>query len=197
MGKIVYKIRDNLYLNITNRCTDNCTFCVRNYTDYVKGYSLRLKEEPTVKEILDSIGDPKFYKEIVFCGYGEPTLRLDVVRDVSRALKEKGAYIRLVTNGHGDLINKQPIAPLLSGLIDAVSVSLNVHSKESYFQICKPEFGEGTFDRVKEFILSCKKFVPKVEITCIEMPGVDIQECKKIAEELGVGFRLRRLDVVG
>ncbi len=197
MGEIAYRIHDNLYLNITNRCTDNCTFCVRNYTDYVKGYNLRLEQEPTLQEILDSIDDPKNYKEIVFCGYGEPTLRLDVVLAVARILKEKGGCIRLVTNGHGDLINNRPIAPSFSGLIDAVSVSLNVHSKESYFQICRPIFGNGTFDRVKEFIIECKKYVPKVEITYIDMPDVDIKECETIAEELGVGFRFRKLDVVG
>lgn len=197
MGEIAYKIRNNLYLNITNRCTDDCTFCVRNYTDYVKGHNLKLEREPTAQEILSSIDDPKNYKEIVFCGYGEPTLRLDVVLEVALVLKQKGAYIRLVTNGHGNLINNRSISCLFSGLIDAVSVSLNVDSKEKYFDICRPNFGLDTFDKVLEFILECKKYVPKIEITCIQMQGVDIEQCKRIAKELGVDFRLRKLDVVG
>ena len=130
--EIAYQIRDSLYLNITNRCTDNCTFCVRGWTNYVKGHNLRLENEPEADEILKEVGDPSKYKEIVFCGYGEPTIRLDLLLNVSKKLKEKGAYIRLNTNGHGNLIHNGSIVGKLVGLIDEVSVSLNVDTKARY-----------------------------------------------------------------
>lgn len=194
---IAYQIRDSLYLNITNRCTDNCTFCVRNFTDFVKGHNLKLKKEPTLQEILDAAGDPARYKEIVFCGYGEPTLRLDVILEVSKKLKEKSAHIRLNTNGHGNLINKRSIVNQLAACMDEASVSLNVDTKENYNKICRPQFGPDTFDKVLEFVKECKNNGIKTSITCIEMPGVDIDKCKKIAQNLGVGFRQRQLNVVG
>ena len=106
-GKITYPIRDSLYLNLTNRCTSSCVFCVRYYTDFVKGHNLRLKKEPGAKELIDAIGDPKRYKEIVFCGYGEPLIRLDVVKEVAKAVKKKGGSVRVDTNGHGNLIHKK------------------------------------------------------------------------------------------
>ncbi len=138
-SKIAYEIRDSLYLNITNNCTNLCDFCIRNQTPFVKGHNLKLTREPSVEEILKAIGEPKRYKEIVFCGYGEPTIRLDVIKEISKELKEKGAKIRLVTNGHGDLINLRPIVKGLAGLVDKVSVSLNVDAKDKYNKICKPK----------------------------------------------------------
>ena len=195
---IAYHIRDSLYLNITNRCTNSCTFCVRLYSDFVKGYNLRLKREPTVEEIIDAVGNPKKFREIVFCGYGEPLLRLDAVLEVSRRLKQKGAYIRLNTNGQGNLIHNRSIAGELVGLIDEVSVSLNAESLDKYNQICHPKFGREAFSKIKEFILECKRLIGKVSVTCIDLPEVDIRECERIArEELGVGFRVRKLGIVG
>jgi TatD DNase family protein len=196
-NNIVYEIRDSLYLNITNRCTDNCTFCVRNFTDFVKGHNLRIDFEPSGKEIIEAVGDPLRYKEVVFCGYGEPFLRLDVILEVSRALKQKGAYIRVNTNGHGSLIHNRPVASELAGLVDEVCVSLNAESPEKYFNICKPKFGPGTFNSVKEFIRECKSVIPKVSITYIDLEGVDIKKCEALAGELGVGFRKRHINIVG
>ncbi|MDP3786349.1 MAG: YchF/TatD family DNA exonuclease [Candidatus Omnitrophota bacterium] len=195
---IVYPIRKSLYINITNRCTDDCVFCVRNATDYVMGYNLRLEEEPTAKEVIDAVGDPSRYDEIVFCGYGEPTLRLDCVIEVAKALKAKGAKIRLTTNGHGNLIHKRPIVGDLAGLIDRVSVSLNATSSETYNRICRPSFGPRTFDEIKKFIIECREKLPEVEVTCVEMEGVDIKECERLVTgELKVKFRPRRYNVVG
>jgi TatD DNase family protein len=171
---------------------------VRNFTDFVKGHNLRLEREPTADELIKAVGDPKQYKQIVFCGYGEPTLRLDTIIEVSKALKQKCANIRIVTNGHGNLINKCDITEKLKGLIDELSISLDVDTKEKYNKICKPDFGPDTFDKIKEFVLSAKKRIPKIEITCLDMEGVDIDKCRKIAEEeIGVGFRLRTYNEVG
>lgn len=195
---IVYNIRDSLYINVANTCTDACTFCVREFTDYVKGHNLRLKKDPTINEVLDAIGEPKIYKEIVFCGYGEPTLRLDFILATAKALKEKGAKgIRLITNGHGNLINKRSIIKELSNYIDAISISLHVDTKEKYNKICRPVFGEDTFNKVLEFVKECKDIIPKVELTFLEMPEVDIDSCKKLAKDLGVDYRIRKLGVVG
>jgi len=196
-SKIAYEIRNSLYLNITNRCTGDCDFCVRSKTPYVKGHNLKLNEEPSAEEILKSIGDAKRYRETVFCGYGEPTLRLDVIKEVSKGLKKRGAKVRLVTNGHGDLINSRPIAAELKGLVDMVSVSLNVDREEKYSEICKPQFGPGTYKHVLEFIRACVENGIETEVTCLDLAGVDAKRCEDIAKSLGAHFRLRKLGVVG
>ncbi|MDD5072829.1 MAG: YchF/TatD family DNA exonuclease [Candidatus Omnitrophica bacterium] len=197
-SSITYKIRDSLYINLTNRCTSDCEFCVTKTTDFVMGHNLRLKGEPSAKEIIEAVGDPKRYDEIVFCGYGEPTLRLDCMIEVAKALKKKGARFRLTTNGHGNLINKRSIAGDLAGLIDRVSVSLNAPDKDAYNKICRPAFGPETFGEVKKFIVECREKLPEVEVTCVDQEGVDMRECERVAtEELKVKFRPRRLNVVG
>jgi len=197
-GAIVYPIRRSLYINLTNRCTDDCVFCVRNTTEYVMGYNLRLGREPTAQEIIEAVGDPTAYEEIVFCGYGEPTLRLDCMIEVARALKKKGARIRLTTNGHRNLIHNRPIVGDLVGLIDKVSVSLNAPSAEVYSKVCRPSFGLRAFGEIKKFIIECRERLPEVEVTCIDMEGIDIKECERIVrEELKVQFRPRRYNVVG
>jgi TatD DNase family protein len=196
-GRISYPIRNSLYLNITNRCTAACTFCVRYHTDFVKGHNLRLAVEPAADEVIRDIGDPTRYAEIVFCGYGEPLLRLDVVKAVSAEVKRRGGRVRIDTNGHANLIHKRNVLPELAGLVDAVSVSLNAQSAELYEKLSQPKFGPGTYDAVKEFIGEAKKHIPDVTATVVSAPGVDIEACRKIAEELGVKFRVREYDVVG
>jgi TatD DNase family protein len=196
-SRIAYRIRDSLYLNITNRCTNNCYFCIRTKDDFVKGHNLKLDREPVMDEILKAIGDPKKYKEIVFCGYGEPTTRLDVVKGVAKNLKAKGAAIRLVTNGHGDLINGRPIVKELVGLIDKASVSLNTDNEDEYNKICKPKFGSPTYKAVLKFIKDCMESGIETEVTCLNLPGVDIEGCKAAAAALGASFRQRTYGVTG
>jgi TatD DNase family protein len=196
-GQITYPIRNSLYLNITNRCTAACTFCVRYHTDFVKGHNLRLGEEPTADELIKEIGDPMRYAEIVFCGYGEPLLRLDTVKAVAAAVKQKGGRVRIDTNGHGNLVHKRNILPELAGLVDAVSVSLNAQNAESYFKISQPKFGVETYDAVKDFIREAKKYIPDVTATVVSAPGIDVDACRTIAEELGARFRVREYNVVG
>jgi TatD DNase family protein len=148
-GQITYPIRNSLYLNITNRCTSACTFCVRYYTDFVKGHNLRLREEPTAAQLIKEIGDPKRYDEIVFCGYGEPLLRLDVVKAVAAEVKKRGGKVRIDTNGHANLIHKRNVLPELAGLVDAVSVSLNAQNAEVYGKLSQPQFGATAYEAVK------------------------------------------------
>jgi TatD DNase family protein len=198
MSKVAYQIRDSLYLNITNECTNNCYFCVRAQTAFVKGHNLKLDKEPTIDEILKAIGpDPEKYREIVFCGYGEPMTRLDVVKEVARWVKGHGARVRLVTNGHGDLINKRSIAKELVGLIDKVSVSLNTDNEKLYNKICKPEFGTSTHSAVLKFTRDCVENHIETEITCLNLPEIDMGSCKAVAAALGASFRQRMYGVTG
>jgi TatD DNase family protein len=196
-GKITYPIRNSLYLNITNRCTAACTFCVRYFTDYVKGHNLRLQDEPSAGELITEIGDPTRYDEVVFCGFGEPLLRLDVVKAVAAEVKRKGGKVRVDTNGHGNLIHKRNILPDLQGLVDAVSVSLNAQNAELYEKISQPKFGPGTYDAVQDFIREATRHIPDVTATVVTVPGVDVEACRRIAAELGAKLRVREYNVVG
>lgn len=195
-GEIAYKIRDTLYLNITNRCTNRCGFCIRFHSDYVKGHNLRLSHEPAEEELKQVIGDPSRHKEIVFCGYGEPLLRFDLVKNLAAWIKQSGGRVRINTNGHGNLINSRNIVPELQGLVDSISISLDAQDEETYDRICRPAY-KNAYHGVMEFISESKKYIPNVQVTVVNLEGVDVERCKKTAEEMGVRFRVRKLDVVG
>jgi TatD DNase family protein len=195
-SEVAYRIRDSLYLNVTNRCTSKCTFCVRFHTDFVKGHNLRLEHEPAEEELKNAIEDPTKYKEIVFCGYGEPLLRLDVVKSVASWVKEKGGKVRINTNGHGNLIHKRNILPELQGLVDSISISLDAQDEETYQSICKPAF-KNAFNEVVNFIKEAKKYIADVTATVVTAEGVDVDKCREITDSLGVKLRVRRLDIVG
>jgi len=200
-GTVSYKIRNSLYLNLTQRCTANCTFCTRLTKPVVQGYNLELKREPTTEEVWQSIDNVKNYDEIVFCGFGEPTLRLDVVKEVAQKIKNAGGRVRLNTNGHGNVINKRNILPELSGLIDEISVSLNTDTSEAYDEICQPlpMFRNGIYDKIKEFITEAKKYIPEVQATIVtHQKDVDEAQCETIVnKEFGVKYRARRYNIVG
>jgi TatD DNase family protein len=196
VGEIAYKIRDSLYLNITNRCTNDCSFCVRFHTDYVKGHNLRLSREPDEDELKATIGDPTQYREVVFCGYGEPLLKLDLVKNVTRWIKQHNGMVRINTNGHGNLINGRNILPELKGIVDTISVSLDAHDEETYNRICRPTY-KNAFTEVIEFIRESKNYIPHVEATVVELKGVDTEKCRKLTDELGVRLRVRKLHRVG
>ncbi|HWR57943.1 MAG TPA: TatD family hydrolase [Thermodesulfovibrionales bacterium] len=195
-GEIAYRIRDSLYLNVTNRCTNKCSFCVRFHKDFVKGHKLRLAHEPSEDELKGAIGDPSRYREIVFCGYGEPLLRLNTVKNIARWIKNGGGSVRINTNGHGNLIHKRNILPELRGIVDSLSVSLDAHDRETYDRICGPSF-ENAFREVVTFIEDAKGYIPDVQATVVEMDGVDIEKCRELAGSLGVPLRVRKLNVVG
>lgn len=194
--EIAYKIRESLYLNITNRCTSRCTFCAKFHSDYVKGHNLKLTAEPTEQELRSAIGDPAKYKEIVFCGYGEPLVRLDLVKSLAAWIKSQGGRVRINTNGHGNAINKRDVLPELDGLVDSVSISLNAHDAETYNRICQPAFKDA-YSAVLEFIKEAKKHIPDVQVTVVTAEGVDVKRCEDISAELGVKLRVRKLDDVG
>lgn len=195
-GAIAYRIRDSLYLNITNRCTNRCGFCVRFHTSFVKGHNLHLESEPSAKEVINAIGDPSPYKEVVFCGLGEPLMRLDLIIEVSKWLKSRGSRVRINTNGHGNMIYSRNILPELEGLVDSMSISLDAEEKEKYEEVCKPDFKD-SFEGVISFIKEAKKHIPEVNVTVVTLPTIDVEKCKKIAKDLGVGIRIRSYNVVG
>lgn len=207
-GRIAYAIRNSLYLNLTNACTDRCVFCALSVEEFwkgegtspfVKGHHLRMARDPTAEEILQAVGDPSRYDEVVFCGYGEPVIRLKELLEVGRWLKGKGAKrIRLDTNGHGNLIHKRSIAPELKDVVDEISVSLNTPTAEQYLEVCRPAFGLATYDSIKIFIRECRDAGMRVTATVVTMPGIDVEACRKVAEEeLRVSFRARTYDDVG
>lgn len=193
---IAYKIRDSLYLNITNRCTNKCSFCVKFHSDYVKGHKLKLDHEPTEEEIMEAIGNPSDYKEVVFCGYGEPLYRLEVVKKIAGWIKEHNGQVRINTNGHANLIHKRNITPELKGIVDRLSVSLDAHDQETYNRICRPVY-KNSFNDVIDFIRKAKEAIPEVQATVVEIEGVDIEKCRQITDILGVVLRVRRFNVVG
>ena len=195
---IAYELHDNCYLNITWRCTLRCKFCPKFNGEWtIQGYDLRLHHEPDVEEILHAVGDVSRYQEVVFCGLGEPTMRLGTIVEVASALKQQGAKIRINTDGLANLVYGKDITPKLKGLIDTVSVSMNAQNEEIYEEHCRPGL-PGAYPAMLDFTRKVKAQVPHVVMTAIDgLPGVDIQACKDIAAQLGVEFRTRHIDVVG
>ena len=194
---IVYKIRNSLYINMTNRCPNRCIFCPRSEDPNVRGHNLGIKTEPDEMEIIQAVGDPSRYDEVVFCGFGEPLLRLPQVKEVARLLKGKGARIRLNTNGLGSLLWKRDIVPELSGLIDVFSISLNAHTNEQYQALCQPSFGAEAFPALLEFVRSCVRESVQTVCTVVSHPDVNIGACEELARSLGAEFRVRKYHVVG
>ncbi|NLC23004.1 MAG: radical SAM protein [Oxalobacter sp.] len=195
---IGYTIRNNRYLNVTNRCSLRCRFCPKFNGEWsVREYNMRLRYEPTVEELIEAAGNPADYDEIVFCGMGETTMRLDVLLEVARALREKGARLRLNTSGVANIVHGRDVAPELARYIQSMSVSLNAQNEEVYNRHCNPKL-PGTYASMLEFIKSAKAAGADVTVTAVDgLPGVDIAACAGIAKELGVKFRRRVLDDLG
>jgi TatD DNase family protein len=194
-GEIVYEYKQALYINLTSRCNNRCTFCEK-MPDYRLGdvyQYLDPDEEPSVDEVLAAIPEPARYPEIVFCGFGEPTLRWSDLLVIARELKRRGAKrIRLNTNGLGSLVHRRSIAPDMYGVLDAVSVSLNAPDADSYNTLCRPSAGSVAFPAILAFIKEVKQYVPDVTVSAVRGTAVDLAATQHLAEDqLGVRFRLR------
>jgi TatD DNase family protein len=164
----------------------------------VKGHELQLDHDPSVEEVKRAIGDPTRYAEIVFCGYGEPLLRLDLIKEISRWLKDRGVKVRINSDGQANLVHGRNILPELEGLVDAISISLNAPSQEDYQRLCQSKYGaEKSYQAVKDFIAQAGQYIPEVIATAVTYPGIDIVACEKVAAELGVPFRAREYNEVG
>ncbi len=196
-AKIAYNIRNSLYLNITNRCSNRCTFCPKFDDFTVKGHNLMLNSEPTFEEVMAAIGQPEGIDEVVFCGYGEPLLRLDLVKRVAGVLKQRGYCIRINTDGQANLVHGHDILPELAGLVDTASVSLNAPDAATYSRLCNTPFGESGFTGVCDFIRAASAHIPQVVTTAVTIPGIDIEACRSLAASLGAEFRVREYTEVG
>ncbi len=192
---ITYEVGSGLYVNSTNRCSNACTFCVRSTVEAYYG-DLWLRREPTVDEICDSIfaRDLTKYTELVFCGYGEPTERIDDILEVARRFKERSDLpIRINTNGQGSMIAGYDITPRLAGLIDVLSISLNTADAKSYQAICRSRFGEAAYQGLLDFAKAATRYVPKVILSVVDttIPSEEIEACREIAASCGVTLRVR------
>jgi len=201
--KYVYAIRDALYVNLTNRCSNACTFCPRTKGRYVvKGHDLALTREPEAREVVAAIeksidtagGRPR---EIVFCGFGEPTLRLEVLEEVARAARGMGLAVRVNTNGQAAQIHGRDVLPELGELVDAFSVSLNAATATDYAHLCRPETGEAAFGAVRAFVRRARELGFDVSVTAVDVPGLDRTGLQRLADSLGVPLRIRGWNVVG
>lgn len=194
---ILYKVYNNLYVNLTNRCPCACTFCLRQTRDYMDDSgTLWLKKEPTVEEVIDEFKkyDLSQYKEIVFCGFGEPTEALDVLLPVAKYLKVHYPNpIRINTNGLGNLIYDRDITPEFEGLIDTISISLNTPDAKEYHKIVRSKFGEKAFDSMLDFAEKCTKHIPNVVMTTVAttITPQEEEQCQKICSDLNVTYRIR------
>lgn len=196
MADIVYTYENSVYMNITNRCPCSCVFCIRSNGDGLgSAESLRLKKDPTLDEIKAEIDEFDFssYDEVVFCGYGEPTQAIDNLIAAAKYLKEKhGLKIRLNTNGLSDLINGRETAKELGEVVDSISISLNAPNAERYQEVSRSKFGEAAFSALLKFAEDCKKYIPKIKFTVVDVISEEeIAECEKIAEKMQIPLRVR------
>lgn len=195
--EILYKVHNNLYINLTNRCPYSCTFCLRQKMDKVgESDTLWLLREPTAEEVIEEFKkwDVDSFHEIVFCGFGEPTEAFDVLKKVAEFIKSKyNKPIRLNTNGIGSLINKRNIAPELKGLIDTVSISLNNPDPEEYAKLVRSKYGVKSFQEMIDFAKECKKYVPNVVMSTVDttISHEEEKKCKEICDKIGAEYRIR------
>ena len=197
----VYPIRRSLYVNVTNECSNRCRFCPRSGGELVvKGHDLRLAREPSAGDVLKALRDARVedYDEVVFCGFGEPTLRLEDIRKVGKEVRARWKKkVRLDTNGQGSVLAGRDIVPDLAEFVDAVSVSLNAPDAAAYERLCRPTI-PNAFEAVCAFIRRAREMIPEVRATAVAVPGLDLEAVRRLAEEdLGVAFHVRAYNVVG
>ena len=195
--EILYKVHNNLYVNMTNKCPYSCTFCLRQTMDRIgESDRLWLEREPSVEEVCQEFD--KFnmneFEEVVFCGFGEPTERFDDLIKVAKFVKEKfNKKTRINTNGVGSLINKRDITPEMEGLIDTISISLNNPHKDEYLALVRSKFGEKSFDEMISFAKECTRYIPNVVLTTVDttISHEEEAECQKLCDEIGAAYRIR------
>lgn len=196
--KLVYTIGENLYVNLTDRCTLACEFCPKIQGSMkVHEYDLLLSQRHSAEEYIAQIKDPSQYKEIVFCGFGEPTLRIKELLIIARYCKKSAVAVRVNTDGLGNLVNKRNILPDLAECVDALSVSMNAQNEEVYDRHCVPAL-KGSYQSMLAFLALAPDYIPDTTATAIDgLEGVDIAACEAQAKQFNVKFRGRVLDIVG
>lgn len=197
---ILYEVYENLYVNMTNRCPCSCTFCLRQTKDEMNhSGSLWLEREPSVEEVIAEFDkfDMSKYKELVFCGFGEPTERLEDLLKVAAYAKEKfNIAIRINTNGLSDLIHGKDTAPMYKGLIDIISISLNTPDSEEYLKLTRSKFGIQSHGAMLRFAENVRKYVPKVILSTVEttISREEEKQCREICDRIGVTYRIRAFE---
>lgn len=192
MNTLSYQYLDSLYLNITNRCMMACPYCIKQkWSGYFRGHSLKLETEPTVQEVINSIGDPTKYKEVIFCGYGDCLVRLNEVVEISTWLKSKNAKVRINTAGLANRYHKKNILPQLKGIVDIISISLNGATPQEHNKLNQPMFAEESFNEIVNFAKLAKEYITSVIITAVELPNLDVSEVEQIAKSIDVSFKAR------
>ena len=195
--RIVYWMGNNLYLNVTNRCSNDCYFCFRKFKKGIRDFNLKLENEPNVDEVqkeLRKVINKQNWNEVVFCGFGEPLERLDLILKVTRWLKKHYLKtIRVDTNGHGYVLNnkREVVRELKDAGLDKISVSLNAADEATYNMVCKPSF-ENAYENVLEFINKSLEAGLETEATAVTISEVDIQKVKELSERMGVKFSIRQ-----
>ena len=188
----VYRYGENLYVNLTNKCSNACDFCIRNNGDGIgDSGNLWLSREPNAQEVIELIKSFDGYNEVVFCGYGEPTYKVDEMVEVGKFVRAQGKVTRLNTNGHGNFINGRNIVPELKEAIDIISVSLNSHTPKTYDQICHSIYGEEAFSAMLDFTHKCVKAGIETIMSVVAVDGVDVEKCRAIAEQTGAKLKVR------
>ena len=188
-----YQIGGKLYINLTNKCSNDCDFCVRKKPSY-DGYYLWLTKEPTAEQVIKSIKNAGEYSEFVFCGYGEPTYKFDELVEVAKYLKQFKKPIRLNTNGQAQLILNKDVAKELAKWVDVVSISLNATSAQNYQKICKSVYGERAFDAILDFAKKCSKAGIKTFMSIVDIIGEEeIKKSEQIAKSCGATLKIREL----
>lgn len=196
MADIVYTYENSVYMNITNRCPCSCVFCIRSNGDGLGSSDcLWLKKDPTLDEIKQEIDSFDFspYKEVVFCGYGEPTEALDNLIESAKYLKEKyGLKIRLNSNGLSDLINHKPTAKLLGSVVDSISISLNAPNADRYHKVSRSRYGTEAFPALLKFAEECKNCIPSIKFTVVDViTKEEIAQCQQLADKMNIPLRVR------
>jgi TatD DNase family protein len=192
MNTVSYVFGDNLYLNITNRCMMACPYCIKHkWANKFNGNNLKLEQEPSCEEVIESIGDPTKYKEVIFCGYGDSLINVEAVKEIAKWIKEHGGKVRINTAGLANRYHGKNILPELKGLVDVVSISLNGSNPKEHNMLNRPMFKEESFDEILKFAKKAKNYIPKVVITAVEFPGFDVSKVEKLAKEIDVQFKAR------
>jgi len=186
----VYKLGKVNYINLTNECTNDCTFCLRRNRNGVAGYDLRLDKEPSAEDVISLLDKDR--TDVVFCGLGEPTIKIDVIKEIARFVKSYGGYTRLNTNGHASVYHGRDIAAELVGLIDEVSISLNGADASAYNEATRSSYGEEGFRHMIDFARRCLECGIKVTLTVVDViDEEEIEKSRKVAKDIGADFRVR------
>ncbi|MGI6702020.1 MAG: TatD family nuclease-associated radical SAM protein [Christensenellales bacterium] len=193
MNTFTYQIDDKIYVNLTNRCSNSCLFCIRNTCSGLSGYYLWLDREPAPEEVINELKDLAGVKEVVFCGFGEPLIRWREVVEIATFVKSRNVPVRVNTNGQANLFSGADIVPELAKCVDKISISLNEVAEDDYVNICNPEHGKAAYKSMLEFAARCKELIGDVTLSVVDIIGGDkIKKAQEIADNLGVKLRVRK-----